>query len=67
METESAFSGFRIISTFIIADCRLDGVFGEHRTVDFNRGQRKFFHDFRVLNRHRLINALSLDPFGGKT
>src|SRR5258708_40273064 len=49
-----------------VADGRLDGVFGEHGTVDLHRRGRKLAPDVRVLDRKRFFNGLALHPLGSE-
>src|SRR5260370_453286 len=49
-----------------VADGGLNGVFGEHGTVNLDGRERKLTHDVRVLDRKRLFDRLALDPLGGE-
>src|SRR5262249_36281529 len=57
---------FDSVLLFPVADGGLDRVFREHRAVNLDRRERKFADDVRVLDRERLGNGLTLDPFGGE-
>src|SRR5437868_11033946 len=48
----------------VVADSRLDRIFGQDRAVDLDRWQGEFFGDLRVLERSRFVERLALDPFG---
>src|SRR5512145_2008820 len=48
----------------VVGDSRLDRVLGQDRTVDLDRRQREMLRDLGVLDRCRLVDALTLDPFG---
>src|SRR6188508_518346 len=48
----------------VVGDGALDRVFRQHRAVDLHRRQVELLDDLRVLDRHRLIDAHPLDPFG---
>src|SRR6266849_5935404 len=49
-----------------VTDGGLDGVFGEHGTVNLDGRERKLAHDVRVLDGERLFDRLALDPLGGE-
>src|SRR6266478_8957437 len=57
---------FHAVLLLPIANGRLDGVFGEHGTVNLHRRKRKLAHDVRVLDRKRLFDRLALYPLGGE-
>src|SRR5580693_335323 len=58
--------GFDAVLLFPVADSRLDGVFGKHRTVNLYRRERQLAHDVRVLDRKSLLDRFAFDPFGGE-
>ena len=45
-------------------DRGLDGIFGEHGTMHLDRGQCQFLRDCGVLYLTRLVERLTLHPFG---
>src|SRR5262249_39110296 len=47
-----------------IRDRALDGVLGQHRAVNLDRGQVQLLHDHAVLDLLRLVDRLALEPFG---
>src|ERR1017187_5631058 len=50
----------------IVGDGALDGVLGQHRTVNLDRRQAQLFDNLGVLDRHGLIDRHALDPFRGQ-
>src|SRR5947208_924559 len=61
----SGVGGFRLrlmllLLLLVVADGRLDGVLGEHRTVDLDRRQAQLLDDGRVLDVQRLVEGLAL-------
>lgn len=50
----------------VIFDGSLDGVFRQHRAVDFNGRQRQFFHNIHVVYAHGFVQRFALEPFGGQ-
>src|SRR3979490_2403161 len=50
----------------VIANSRLDGVFGKYRAVDFHRRQGQFFCQLSVLDGLCFIQSLALHPLGSQ-
>src|SRR5690606_37843283 len=55
-----------LMLVFVVLDSRLDGVFGQNRTVDFYRWQGKFFGNLRVANVECLVERFTFYPFGNQ-
>src|ERR1700688_1403414 len=47
-----------------VRDSRLNGVFGEDRTVNLHGRKAQLAHDVRVRDGERFLNRLALDPLG---
>src|SRR5262245_43822919 len=50
----------------VVGERRLDGILGEDRAVDLDRGQLELVHDVGVLDLRRLVHRAPLEPLGGE-
>src|SRR5262249_11170741 len=57
---------FGVLLVLVVLDRRLDRVLGQHRAVDLHRRQCQLLDDLRVLDAHRLVDRLALEPLGGQ-
>src|SRR5438067_2358739 len=62
----SRFAALGAVLLLPVADSRADSIFGQHRAVNLDRGQRKLADDVRVLDLQGFIHRLTLHPLGGE-
>src|SRR5437763_389111 len=53
-----------LLLLLVVLDGRLDGVLGQHGAVDLDRRQAQLLDDRGVLDLHRLLDRLALEPLG---
>src|SRR6204780_4255577 len=49
-----------------VAERGFDRIFGQHRELNLDGGQRQFADDVLVLDGQRFLDRLALHPFGGQ-
>ena len=55
-------SGNADVFLFVVFNSCLDGILGQNRAMDFDRGQGQFLGDFAVLEGGGLVQGFTLDP-----
>src|SRR5688500_18296583 len=50
----------------VVGDGGSDGVLGQDRAVDLDRGQVELLDDLGVLDRQALVDGAALEPLGGQ-